>query len=335
MLKDKIFKNLNIIRIAVGLIWVVDGVLQLNPSFFTAAFIHNEIQPASVGSPALLRSLVHVLSSLFLINPGLFNGIIAAVQIVIGLAIIVKASSKWGLASSIVWGSFVWLVGESAGGLFMPGNSLFMGFPGAALLYVVIAAALLYYYSSRKDAAFNILVVAWLVIWIAGMFYQLTPGASTRSIQHISHSNIALAPEWLKPLDKSSAVFLSAIDKRQPVKSVTSMSMNGASMSMAQSSVSSSGSAYAMVLILAIADLVIAISVLLKGWPRRAGIILGMLFSLLFWSILQNFGGIFTGPATDPNSGILLFILGLSLLLFGDYNKHLKKMLAKLRNIVV
>jgi lipopolysaccharide export LptBFGC system permease protein LptF len=56
----------------------------------------------------------------------------------------------------------------------------------------------------------------------------------------------------------------------------------------------------------------VAVGVYLPPRGARLAVVLAIGVSVVFWVIGQNFGKIFTGGATDPNSGPLLVVLGLA-----------------------
>jgi hypothetical protein len=60
---------------------------------------------------------------------------------------------------------------------------------------------------------------------------------------------------------------------------------------------------------LAIVFEIIAIGIFLPGPCARIAVILAMAASAIIWIVGQDFGAIFTGSATDPNSGLLLGLL--------------------------
>jgi len=61
-------------------------------------------------------------------------------------------------------------------------------------------------------------------------------------------------------------------------------------------------------LILAAVLAVIAAAVFLPVAARRAAVILAAILGVLVWIVGQNFGGLLTGMATDPNSGPVLVL---------------------------
>jgi hypothetical protein len=121
------------IQVALGLLWLLDGLLQLQPRMFTSDFATQVITPAVQGQPRFVSGFMHIGLHIFLIHPALFNSIIALIQLGLGVLILWKPSRKHGLALSVVWALFVWSGGEGFGGIFSAHTSIAMGAPGAAL----------------------------------------------------------------------------------------------------------------------------------------------------------------------------------------------------------
>lgn len=61
-----------------------------------------------------------------------------AVQVIIGVGLLVGPKIRLALSASIGWAFVVWYLGEGLGGIFGSGASLITGTPGAALLYGVL-----------------------------------------------------------------------------------------------------------------------------------------------------------------------------------------------------
>jgi len=56
----------------------------------------------------------------------------------------------------------------------------------------------------------------------------------------------------------------------------------------------------------------IALGVFLPAAPARGVIALAIVVAVAIWVVGENFGQIFTGAATDPNSGPLLVLLAVA-----------------------
>jgi len=61
--------------------------------------------------------------------------------------------------------------------------------------------------------------------------------------------------------------------------------------------------------VLAVVLLVVAVGVFLPGPAAQAVLVLAVAVAALIWVAGENFGGVFTGSGTDPNSGPLLALL--------------------------
>jgi hypothetical protein len=68
----------------------------------------------------------------------------------------------------------------------------------------------------------------------------------------------------------------------------------------------------AAAVILAIVLAVIAVGVFAAPSAARVALVLAVLTAAFIWVIGEDFGGIFTGSATDPNSGLLLGLLAVA-----------------------
>ena len=131
-----------LIRIGFGVLWLVDGVLQMQ-SAMPLGLPANVTQPAAAGAPGWVRDVVNWSAKGWSYHP--VNAAAAAVwiQIGIGIWLLTAARGRWsqlGGLASVGWGLLVWIFGEAFGGLFTPGLSWLFGAPGAALLYALAGA---------------------------------------------------------------------------------------------------------------------------------------------------------------------------------------------------
>lgn len=129
-----------------GVLWIIDGLLQLQPQMFGQNFISNVLAPNLGGQPALLHSFVSLGIAVFSVNIPVANAIAALLQIAIGIFLFFPESEvrfTFGLYASIVWGLIVWVFGEGMGGLLNGSATLYNGAPGSALIYVILSVILL------------------------------------------------------------------------------------------------------------------------------------------------------------------------------------------------
>ncbi len=314
------------VQITLALLWLLDGLLQLQRPMFTSAFVKQIILPASLGQPGFVKAPMQFGSHVFLLDPVIFNTLFVLLQLTIGLLILWRRSLKLGLGLSVVWGLIVWVFGEGYGGLLTGHSLLLMGAPGAAIIYAILALAVWQSQSQQNKTKHGTafwLVFVWLIIWFGGGIYQLLPGQnSATSLAAMVQANAQGQPAWLASLDTSSArLVASTAHIKQPLPKCQSggqtMSMTGSQMAhMTNESCANSAykPGYWLILLLTLLQFAIGLAVLIGQKSRQLAIYLGLILSLVFWLVGQSLGGLVSGLTTDPNSGPLIIILGLAIL---------------------
>jgi len=217
--------------------------------------------------------------------------VFATVQLLIAAGLLWRPAVRIALAGSVAWALGVWWIGEGAGGLLAGGSPSYTDAPGAALLYVLLAVLIWPPRQGRdRDPAPGASVattgplgavaprVAWALLW-AGLGYLILQPASQAagSVSAMLTEMKDGEPGWIASMDSGLARALAG-----------------------------HGTAVAIVL----AVLCTAAVLTIAGPPRliRIGVIAAALAGLAIW-ILQDFGEIFTGQGTDPNSGLLLIAI--------------------------
>src|SRR6202140_1636108 len=107
------------IRIAFGVIWLIDGVLEWQPADF-----HNFSQlitAMSQGQPAPLGAVILAGQAVVPLNPTLANGLLAALETAVGLSLITNMLSRWALRISVLLAALIWVFGQGFGMVFMAG----------------------------------------------------------------------------------------------------------------------------------------------------------------------------------------------------------------------
>ena len=128
------------IRVAFGIIWLIDGGLEWQPADF-----HNFLQSitaASQGQPAPLAAVISAGQAVVAINPILANGLLAALETAIGLSLITNWLSRWALAISALLAAMIWVFGQGLGMVFMPGATDIQSGPLYVLLSLMLLRAL-------------------------------------------------------------------------------------------------------------------------------------------------------------------------------------------------
>ncbi len=164
-------------RWGLGALWLLDGLLQLQPAMFGPALSRMFVASA-VGSPGWVVALVAWGARWFALAPAVANSGAVAAQVGIGVLILMsnRVWCHWGLRFSVVWGAVVWVFGEAFGGILAPGASLLTGAPGSVLFYV--SAALLLLRSDTWLERWGAQAMAWLVgaYWFLGAGLMVVSG---------------------------------------------------------------------------------------------------------------------------------------------------------------
>jgi hypothetical protein len=306
------------LQLTLGFLWLLDGCLQLQHQMFTSAFVMQVIAPAAEGQPRIVTGTMHFWMTIFLQHPAIWNVVAAVAQLVIGAMLVWRPTVRLGLLGSMLWGIFVWYVGEGLGGLLTGHTSLLMGAPGAALLYVILSLAAIPPDDDEKPKAEHRFPAPWLVfvwafVWIGGALYQLLPGQNTvAGFSAMIASNAQGAPGWLATLDRHVA---NAINIFAP--------------SNAQ------GNSYWLILLFAIVQLGVGIGIFAQRSTRNFVLYAGIVLSIVFWVVGQSLGGYWTGLATDPNTSPLIVILALAIIGQSTIDRELSKMYKKLEKFFI
>ena len=129
------------LRQILGALWLIDGLLQLQPHMFTLNLVYGIMLPTLQDQPAPVAAVLQWLISGTERHLVLVNLLTAAVQLAIGLLLLSGRWVKGALIVSFVWALIVWFAFEGAGLLLTGQASIINGAPGAFLLYIVLGLA--------------------------------------------------------------------------------------------------------------------------------------------------------------------------------------------------
>jgi hypothetical protein len=276
------------VQITLGLIWLLDGVLQFQPYMYSREFVAGTIEPMLSMQPTWAAHSIHWAGQIASSNLTVWNTIFALIQCAIGLGLLYRPTVKPALALSFGWTLVVWWFGEGFGMLLMDMGSPFSGAPGAVLLYAVIG--LLVWPTARRDTRSPAAsgpfgergaLAVWSAVW--GCSVGLWIAVLMRPVYSISGSLLEASGNsmpWLASLQRSLATTLE-------------------------------GDGKAIAAILLAVSLFLAVGVWTR-W-RQQTLILGVLLSLVYWMLGQSLGGLTTGSATDPNVGPLFVLLAFAI----------------------
>ncbi|MFF4361375.1 hypothetical protein [Streptomyces sp. NPDC001604] len=274
------------LEIALGALWLVDGVLQFQPSMFTRGFFVDTLGMANMGLPGPVATVEYDLTSMLAAHPALWNALFASLQVALGVGLLWRRTARPALALSILWALGVWTVGEGFGGLFMGGTDLLTGAPGAALLYALVAL-MLWPRTDRTGPSIadgGVLggVAArwvWLLLWIGTAALELEPAAHVPAAQ------------------------LSNTGEEEPaVIAAVNHAVGGLV----------AGWAAGFVVVLGLLQVAVGVG-LLAVRTRRPALSAGIALAVTTGLLGQDLGGLLTGHATDPGTGPPLVLFALTL----------------------
>jgi len=279
------------IQIGLGIIWLIDGLLQLQPKMFGPDLAHGVILPMTQGQPGIVSSAMTHVTHLISVQPALADSVFAGIQILIGMGLLIRETVKPALVLSFVWALGVWALGEGFGMLFTGAASPLTGAPGAALLYVAIGVLV---WPRTAGPAVSGPAAAegplgegggratWAVVWSGmGILWLLPANRAGGSISGAIGNAVTGEPGWLAHVQLSVA-----------------------------HSLGSGGGSVAVVC--GVLSIVIGLGPLVSR-HMSVFLVAGAALALDYWMFGEAFGGVFTGLATDPNTGPLLVLLALAL----------------------
>jgi len=200
------------LQIALGLTWLLDGALQLQPFMFTRSFVTQIIPPNTSGQPGLVAAPIKLFDHLIEPRVALFNAFAATIQILIGLGLLFRPTVKAALLTSFAWAFGVWWIGEGLGGLLTGTASPLTGAPGAALLYLL--AGLITWPRSRsqtrRNAAGGVLgergaLGAWALLWLGSAALWLLPANRTADALRDQIARAPSGADWLSSIQSTLA----------------------------------------------------------------------------------------------------------------------------------
>jgi hypothetical protein len=277
------------LEIALGALWFVDGLLQLQPFMFTRAFYNGVLGMANMGLPSPVANGDYRVASLLTAHPAFWNTGFAGLQLLLGLGLFWRRTTRVALICSVPWAVGVWAIGEGFGGMFMQGTSLLTGAPGPALLYGLLALMLL---SDRADtmpaagqigrAGLRLGAAGWALIWTAGALLEL---------EGINHAAAVPGAQIANNSVSEPAVY---------------QWLDG----MGGHVIGQHG--YVFALILGLLAIFAGWGIFVPAW-RPACLVTGIVVAAFVGLVGQDLGAVFTGQGTDPGSGPLLILLALAL----------------------
>lgn len=298
-----------------GSLWILDALLQFQPKMFGNAFFFMIILPGAHGQPTPIAWSITSIGHFLMRDGAVWNFLFASIQLAIGVGILMPRYFRQALTLSFIWILGVWWFGEGLGMLLTGTASPLTGAPGAVLIYGVIGLMVwprAHSVSGDASADANSTLAtsakpkkkrvgldsavgasgpfgtttglgAWAALWVLFAILWLSPfNRSSQSIFNMLSSAAVGQPGWYGQFLNSTAHFFA-------------------------------GDGTGVAWILAIGSLAIGLGPLVTRKPMGF-FIAGAALELLFWVTGQAFGGMFTGMGTDPNAGLLVALLAVSVM---------------------
>jgi hypothetical protein len=285
------------LQLALGVIWLLDAMLQFQPFMFGRGF-GRMLADSAHGNPAIVAGPVTWSAAFIGHHAAVLNAIFAIIQLLLGLGIAWRPTVRLALAASVAWSLAVWWLGEGLGGLLAGQASPVNGAPGAVLLYALLAVLLwpadrdppdrdspdrdhTAPFPAARAVGRRAAHACWLAVWLGLAALALLPATrAPGALSGMIAGTTPGEPAWLAWIDTHAA-----------------------------SALARHGLPAAILLAAALTALAVAIYL-----PRRlapAALAAALVVAALLW-LAQGLGGILTGSATDPDTGPLLALLALS-----------------------
>lgn len=283
------------LRQLLGVLWIVDGLLQLQPQMFTMNMVNGVMVPMTQGQPWLIGANLSWITHVTAQHLVLANIVIAVVQVSIGSLLLTGFWVREAVVVSIVWALAVWYGGEGMSMLLTGQASILTGAPGAVLLYPLLGLVIFPRRVSahgRPEAngpgllSRQHLRRIFGAVWIFGALLQLQPywwqqGQIARTASSLMGGG-GLDGALLDPSLRGLAKLTSGIETPLNI---------------------------ALILVF----LVLGSAILwLNGTRLELALIVAIIISALIWFGTEAFGMILTGTSTDFNSGLLLIVMAMT-----------------------
>jgi cytochrome oxidase Cu insertion factor (SCO1/SenC/PrrC family) len=275
-------------RIAFGLLWLFDGLLQLQAAM-PLGLPGSVITPAASSSPGWVQSLVNVGTTIWSDHPVSAAAATVWIQVGVGVFLLVAPRGYWSRAAgavSVGWGLVVWVFGEAFGGIFGHGSSWLFGLPGGVLFYVVAGVLVALPDRSWESPRLGKGILRTTGVFFVGMgILQAWPGRGFWSGQ--AHGSAA------------TGTLTTMVQQMSQVSQPSLFSSWVRSFGNFQA-----GHAWAVNFVVVVLLIGIGVSFFSNNLKvLRIGLAAGAVVCLAVWVLIQDFGFL-GGVGTDPNSMI-------------------------------
>lgn len=284
-----------LLRRTLGALWLIDGLLQLQPKMFTTNMINSVMLPTLQAQPAPIAASLREIITITTQHITLLNLLVAIVQTEIGLMLLSGLWIRWTIITSIIWALIVWYGGEGMSMLFAGQAGILTGAPGAVLFYPLLGLLVYPRTESSKETTtgtVDSLLSPAQFRWVLAGFW-------------IFAALLQLQPYWWQP-EQISQIIGDMIGQGGFNRFLVDPTLQQFSTMTAAIEIPLNIALIVVFLGLGLALLIV------KPEKIRPLLIISIILSGIIWWIAQAFGMIFTGMATDFNSGLLLVLMALA-----------------------
>ncbi|GAC1568089.1 MAG: hypothetical protein NVS3B14_16160 [Ktedonobacteraceae bacterium] len=284
-----------------GALWLIDGLLQLQPLMFTGNMINSIMKPMLQGQPGFAEPSLQFIVAQTTLHLTEANLLIAIVQICLGLGFLLLADRwvKQLVIASVVWALIVWYGGEGMSMLLTGKGSVLTGAPGAVLLYPLIG---LIVYPGQKSASTS--KSSTVKAGESGMLSRVQLSRILSGFWFFA-ALLQLQPYWWQPGHIS-----------QNIRALLGQGgLDGALVDPVLHRLSNITTTIEIPLNIALIVVFLGLGIalaLVKQEQLRPVLIASIVASLVLWYFAEAFGMLLTGMATDFNSGLLLVVMALA-----------------------
>ncbi len=282
-----------ILRLGFGLLWILDGLLQLQSSM-PLSVPSGVMHPAASTSPPWVQHLVNSGATIWSNHPVEAAAGVVWIQVGLGIWLLVARGGPWsrlGGLATFAWGLVVWVFGQAFGGIFAPGLTWLFGAPGAALFYCAAGVLL-----ALPDRAFATPRLGRIVLRLTGIFFfamavlQAWPGRGFWQGQARGVSSTGTLTEMVRQMSHTPqpAMLSSWVAKFASFDAAHGWGVN-------------------LFIVIALASIGVGF---LSGTPRvvRCTVVVTIALCLADWVLIEDLG-FFGGVGTDPNSMIPMALM--------------------------
>ncbi len=268
------------LRESFGILWIFDGILQMQLPFLTL-FVQYNLIPL-LGSEPIVTFLTKYAIALWNVNPPVIDVIASLLQVYIGAFFLIYKKGfifRFSQISAIGWSLTIWIFGEGFGGILSSSASLLTGSPGSALFYAIASFLLLIFEQESSSGRVGTVTKLTMISTFLGFaISQILPSNGFWTALPISFF-------------PSPFAFLNDLTSITAFISREASILNGV---------------YALIMFsIGISWLVV---------PRHAAY-MTLLWGFFTWYVYQGLGIFGMTYSTDPNTGLPLILISLTFLL--------------------